>query len=322
MGMIAEPYLFSSHFVTIRTSGLGDPVYIYPIGDIHRYSSFHSRGDFERFCAKTKERVERGENVYFILMGDEVEGLSRTEREQLRNIKLHSGNVVKLAGLYQNELDALAKDMSFMAGRILSKVAGNHRGIVKFEDGGWVDGEDYFIDKLNRQIPDAKVLPNGTEPVILKNSGGIAYWDLVIKAGQSNSPRTITLRFFQMHGETIGGGRTKGGSINAVIKQETIADANFYLAGHNHDQQGVPSQRLILKRRNGKAVIGNKDIWYIRTGGYRRGYIDGAETAFQDNYVAKGHFVPAVLGTPEIKIIPCDSNGLMSAKISVKVETN
>jgi len=296
--MLTEPYRFSKHKVTVYVPHINEPIYIFPLSDVHRYCSFHAQGEFNRFLSRTKDMIAAGLQVYFILLGDEIEGITRTERNALRNAELHEGTVVKVANMYQQEMDDFLSSIDFMAGRILFNIEGNHRGIVKYKNGAWKDGTDYLVEELNKRWL-AKD-PNGEHGFPTVNLGGMAMVRLVIGAGGSHLAQDI----LAVHGETIGGGRTKGGSINAVSRLRDVARANFYLAGHNHDQQAAPGQVLRLKDNAGKIRVSNENMWYVRTGGYRKGYIDGEETAFKDNYIAKGHYCPAVLGTPELKIVP------------------
>jgi len=305
--MIFEPYLFTVHQFTVTTRKFGQPIYLYPLSDVHRYCAFHDKDAFKAFNDKCKARIDNGDCVVFGLMGDEIEGMSRSERAALMNPDFHSEHFDRLSNQFKAELDDFADTTSYMRGRIGWMLDGNHRGVIRLGKDGWQNSTDYLAQQYNK-----KLQPDELRAV---NLGGMALIHMSITAERTN--KTTAIDILAVHGETIGGGRTKGGSINAVVKLRDIADANLYLAGHNHDKQATGDNPLRLTMWRKRPHMLFRPVRYVRCGGYRRGYMVGA-----DNYVARQHRPPAVIGTPEIEITPVRKRMNKEEYISVRIEVN
>jgi len=103
-----------------------------------------------------------------------------------------------------------------------------------------------------------------------------------------------TVNMFAHHGHYSG--RTKGGKINKARTLDQIFDADIYCMAHVHDMN--PDIRPFLKFDNHGNVIEDRK-YYVLTGGYLRGYVNGVTT-----YVERGMFAPTQLGSMAIIMFP------------------
>ena len=144
-----------------------------------------------------------------------------------------------------------------------------------------------------------------------RNLGGMTVVRVSINGGGIKSSVTICA----VHGETIGGGKTKGGSINAVTKLSSVIRANIYLAGHNHDKQIASGEVLDLRTNGGTHSIISVPIKYVRTGCYRTSYVPDRSC-----YPARSAYPPSSIGTPELVVIPYRS-GKKGVRIHIEGES-
>lgn len=308
--MISEPYKFTTHHVRISLDKINQPLYLHPIGDVHDNCEFHDRQAFNETLAKCKARLDSGDKCAFYLMGDELEGMSRKERRALVMGNFHDATYLKLSQCFENEINTFVSKTAFMTthenATLIGGVEGNHRGVIRrSKDESWKNSYDYMFEKYAEITPKGKQKP--------KNLGGMNITRLTLDVQGQRSGITICA----VHGETIGGGRTKGGSINAVAKLTQVARANLYMAGHNHDKQASPGEVFELKTFKGASFISAQPVRYVRTGCYRRSYVDG-----ESCYPARSAYPPSIIGTPEIVLTPTrrqDASGkvVMSVKIRV-----
>jgi len=301
MQNVLEPFRFKIHRVTVSTPKFGQPVHYYHVTDVHAFSTFHDTGAFTKFNRERRDMVNAGERCVFSLGGDEIEGMSRSERQSLMNGNYHSDHFDRLSRDFKNESQTFADDTSYMAGRLLFAVQGNHLGIIRHGKDLWQNSTDYLVQQYNKRRD------NGGLRAV--NLGGMAMIQLIIDSGGTRLPIVI----MAVHGETIGGGRTKGGSINAVVNLRNVAPmCTLYLAGHNHDLQATRAEPIYLSNVKGKFRLASHPQRFIRCGGYRRGYMTD-----KDNYVAKAHYEPAGIGTPEIVLKPVTHKGRRQIDIAV-----
>jgi hypothetical protein len=263
---------FEVYTYPVKYQEYGKPIYVIPFGDVHRSSPNCHEEKWLEFCQWA--RIKK--NAYFIGMGDYDDLASGSERILLNNKALHDSTRYTLEDLYRKLTDKFAKELSFMDGRIIGLIEGNHYG--EFENG--TTTTQRLAEKLK-----------------CKYLGSSAFIRLSLstanKHGGSNS-----IDIWAHHG--LGGARLVGGSLNKVQQMAEIADASIYLMGHDHKKSiGTVSQLGLSNTGHGETSLHHKKKLFCRTGSFLRGYVPGGRS-----YVAKKMLNPTDLGVVKIEITP------------------
>lgn len=247
------------------------PIYLIPFGDVHKSSPMHCNDRWKNFLdwAKGKPRC------YFLGMGDYDDLASTSERRLLNSPDIHESTAKTLEQLYMNNVKAFAKDISFMKGKLVGLIGGNHFG--QFADGTSTD---------NR-------LANLME---CKYLGCNSYIRLIFKP-KTRPTVTMKLDIFAHHGR--GGGRTVGASMNPVQQMANIAEADIYLMGDNH-QKGVDFISRLRMNSTGKTMrLVQRKMLLARTGSFLKAYEDN-----QSSYITDMNLPPSDLGVVKIELTP------------------
>ena len=240
--------LFSTHAVNIEAK-MNEPFSIIPFGDIHRESPNFADAEWDKFLAYAKPK----KNAYFFGMGDYTDGCSTSERQTLMNGNLHDTTKETMKNVYKGVTANLANELSFMRGRIIGMLGGNH--FYQMDNG---ENTDHILaHALN-----AKYL------------GVCALVRIIV---QANHNRNHTIDIFAHHGK--GGGKTVGAVFNSVDDMQRVADADLYLMGHTHGKGAMASHpRLRISRcstKDGKPVIRSRTPYLGRTGSFLKTYEAG-----------------------------------------------
>lgn len=239
--------LFSTHAININVK-LNEPFSIIPFGDIHRESPNFADAEWEKFLAYAKTK----KNAYFFGMGDYTDGCSTSERQTLMNGNLHDTTRETMKNVYKGVTASLANELSFMRGRIIGMLGGNH--FYQMDN-----GEN--TDHIMAHALGAKYL------------GVCALVRLVLQYNQ----KSHTIDIFAHHGK--GGGKTVGAVFNSVDDMQRIADADLYLMGHTHGKGAMPSHpRLRIARcsvKDGRPIIRSRTPYLGRTGSFLKTYEAG-----------------------------------------------
>lgn len=272
--------LFTLHTCTIEAK-LNEPFYIIPFGDIHRESANFAHEEWEQFKERCKARLKRKENLYFVGMGDYVDGCSTSERAALLRADLHDTTRGTLRDVYRGVIKSLSNELAFMRGRIVGMLGGNH--FYEMESGETTD-------------------------IILAHALGAKYLgvcgmvhccvQLMNQTGTLRS-NTRTLDIFAHHGK--GGGSTPGGQLNSIEKMQQVADADLYLMGHTHGKAASPSyprMRVVRGGVNG-VTLRARTPYLGRTGSFLKTYESGKRA-----YGVDALYPACALGTIEFEYIP------------------
>lgn len=264
--------LFTTHRVEVEAE-INKPFKIIPFGDIHRDSDLHSDSHWNEFLKYAKQQ----NNALFLGMGDYTDGVSTSERIVLNDTNIHDTTKTTLKNVYQGVTKTLVNELSFMRGRMIGCLGGNH-----YFDFGNGDTTDHVL---------AAAL--GT-----KFLGVCSFIRLSMRfkgRGAKNS-----LDIFAHHGK--GGGSLPGSTFNTLEKMATTAVADFYLMGHDHKKGCIPSSpRLTLSSagKNAELCVREKTPWLGRTGSFLKAYEDG-----KTSYNVDAGRSPASLGWIEFEVTP------------------
>jgi hypothetical protein len=240
--------LFTTHRVEIEAK-LGQPIKLIPFGDVHRDSDLHSSGHWNEFLAYAKKQ----KNALFFGMGDYTDGISTSERIVLGDAGLHDTTKTTMKNVYKGVTATLVKELSFMRGRCIGLLGGNH-----YFDFGNGDTTDHTLAAaLN-----AKYL-------------GVCSFIRLSFLLPELGKKSVALDIFAHHG--AGGGSLPGSTFNTIEKMSTTADADIYLQGHDHKRGCVPSApRLRLVANNTKElIVRERTPWLGRTGSFLKAYVPG-----------------------------------------------
>lgn len=259
---------FTLHSYTIRFEKENQPIYLIPLGDIHRFADNHD----EKRYLKMLEWIKK-KNCYVLGMGDYDDFASTGERAGLRGAKLHSTSNRWLDDVCRERALKFAKEWEPFKDRIIGMIEGNHHYV--FSDG-------ITSTQLMCQYLGVKYL-GLTSAILLKF------------IGRSNKSANLTI--FAHHG--LGGGRRTGSSVNKVEDMERVLDADIYLMGHDHKKFLVNNSKLYLSNKLGNLKLKKKKILLARTGSFQLGYVDG-----HDNYPSSLLMPPSDLGCVKIEMTP------------------
>jgi hypothetical protein len=262
--------IFTIHRQEIRNAKVNEPIYLIPFGDIHRHSPLCHEEKWVEFLtwAKTKR------NAYFLGMGDYDDMASASERDILSNRHLHEATKDTLETLYKKFTDKLVKELSFMDGRLIGLLEGNH--YAEFQNG--TTSTQRMCEALNC-------------PYL----GCNAFVRISFTLSGRNTRQCIDV--FAHHG--LGAARFSGGSIKRVEDMQNVAQADIYLMGHDHRKSVATKSILQLKDGGGDVRLSHQKIIIGRTGSFLRGYVPGAKS-----YVADRNLVPSDLGVIKIEMTP------------------
>ena len=251
---------------------LNEPIYLIPFGDSHRFSKLCDVEKWLEFLEWAKSKP----NCLFLGMGDYDDLASFNERGALSSImnSLHDDTVMTLDDIYRERVEQLYKELSFMKGKIIGLIEGNHYAV------------------LTNNVTTTQLL---AEKLECKYLGCSAFIRLQYSRQGSKSVQQ-KIDIWAHHGR--GASRLTGGSLNAVEQMVMIADADIYLMGHDHRKSVAIRNKLVLSGTS-PAVLANKKILMARTGSFLKGYVPDAPS-----YIAKAQLTPTDLGVVKIELTP------------------
>ena len=190
--------LFSVHQFKIQCS-YNKPVRLIFFGDVHRDSPDHAHTKWQEFL----DYARKQKDAYFFGMGDYLDSTSTSERECLGNIshRMHETFRNDVQALQLAKVELMAKELSFMRGRIIGMLNGNHY----FEFSSGINSDQKLCELLG-----AKYL------------GVCSFTRLSFDIGGRVHSRDI----FAHHG--AGAARLVGGSLNRVQQMAEGAEADIY----------------------------------------------------------------------------------------------
>ncbi len=280
--------IFTTHCVDIQQKKPGDSFTLIPFSDVHRDSPHCA---VERWREDIEE-WKKIKNALFIGLGDYTDFLSTSERQCVGRGDLHDSTKTSLDNLAKRRIKELAEELSFMKGRIIGLVNGNH--YYQFENG--MTGDHMLAELLG-----------------CKFLGVASFVRLSFELGQNTRKRTA-IDLFCHHG--AGSGQKPHTSLGAVARMAEWADADIVLQGHDHKRGALPLNPILTLSRNnnGQLHVKERQRWVGRTGSYLKAYVDG-----EANYNVDSGRGPCSLGHIQFILTPTrDCSGGREA-YSVKI---
>lgn len=262
--------LFTTHSFVVPMQ-LGRPTKIIFFGDVHWDSPAHAREKWQRFLEYAKQHKD----AYFFGMGDYLDSTSTSERECLGQIsdRMHETLKNDLELLQLTKVEALARELKFMRGRIIGLLNGNH----------------YYQFARTSINSDQKL----AELLGAQYLGVCSFTRLYF----NNCGTKVSRDIFAHHG--AGAARLIGGSLNRVQQMAEGVEADIYAMGHDHKRGAVPAQPRLFLEHGGKAGlrIAERQPVVLRTGSFLASYEPGTS-----NYNVDACRTPSSLGHVELEV--------------------
>jgi hypothetical protein len=238
--------LFTIHEVVIEAKE-GDTFKFIPFGDVHRDSSSFANHEWEQFLAYAKAQPK----ALFLGMGDYMDFASTSERTIIKDERLHESTRDTLNGVAKGIVKTLSNELSFMRGRMLGMIGGNH--YYTFNDG---DTSDHVL----------------AASLGAKFLGVCSLIRVTFKCGKRS--HSVSIDIMAHHGK--GGGMLAGSSFNTVEKMQSVMEADIYLMGHDHMKGCIPARpRLRLTQGGGRMSVKERTPVLGRTGSFLKSYEPG-----------------------------------------------
>jgi hypothetical protein len=253
----------------------GDPIYLIPIGDVHRDADNCDVDKWHEDISKWKALSENNPGrVFFLGMGDYLDFLSTSERSIFTH-GLHDTTLRDLDKLAEAKCAMFYEEMKWTAGKWIGMIEGNHH--YDFLSG--MSSTHRLCDLF------------GTKYL------GINAFIRLSFQKQPNTNKRVSVDLHAHHGR--GGGMTEGASVNALERMMHVSEADVYLMGHNHRRQTARRSRFKFGHGNGTFKVKAREVLLVRTGSYQLGYRDG-----KDGFAAQNCMVPTSMGTAVLELTP------------------
>lgn len=255
----------------ITVKSINDPITLWFFGDIHRDTKNCDVERWKWFLKRAKESMN--DNTYFIGMGDYHDFASTREKKYLES-GVHESTTRLFDEVAEKHNRDLAGEMSFMRGRVLGLIEGNHSW--NFE-GGKTSTED-LAERLDS-----------------KDMGWLCHYTLVVRSSGSHKFNQA-IHMVLCHGKA--GGKTAGITINQVADLKPLFPvADIYCMGHDHQRGAWPSTCLVPTNGPHGYKIKQKRQMLCRSGTFVKAYQDNS-----NSYEIFRLYKPSDLGALKVTI--------------------
>lgn len=260
--------LFTIHEVVVDAKP-GDTFKLIPFGDVHRDSPGFADDVWKEFLTYAKAQKK----TLFLGMGDYIDFASTSERTIISDSKLHESTKATFDGVARGVVKTLANELSFMKGRMIGMLGGNH--YYAHENG---ETSDHIL----------------AASLGAKFLGVCSLIRLTFRCKTTNMSASVDI--MAHHGK--GGGTLAGSTFNTVEKMQNVMDADIYLMGHDHAKGCVPARPRLRLTHGGKGLnVKERTPVLGRTGSFLKAYEPGMV-----NYNVDVCRPPAALGWIEFDI--------------------
>jgi hypothetical protein len=257
---------------TIKTK-MNQQHFIIPFGDVHRDTKGCDEDRWHWFLKNAKETADANPSTWFVCMGDTHDFASYSEVHKIKSSALHETTMAKFDEMAQKDNRDFCKEISFMRGKLLGFVEGNHNWTMS-------DGKTANEDLAERM---------GSESL-----GWLCHYTLNF---EFNNNAHYNIHMILNHGKSAGG-KTAGNSVNQVDWLRNIFPAgHVYIQGHDHERWARPVSVLMPVSCTGGTKIKQLRQYLCRSGSFLKGYHDGCAS-----YTVRGLFRPSDLGSIQLII--------------------
>jgi len=202
---------------------------------------FHWPHTDEEILAAWISRVKEP-NTYTFLLGDTFDFARGKLRKHIHAYAGDTNSLQSIDEMVKSDIGRLAVRLEPIKDRILGVVEGNHKWL--FQDG--ITSEQYLCQRLK-----------------LPYLGDMGILRLGFADGPKSGVRCVIV--YLHHSGGTSGGRTHGGDLNALVRQQDVLDADVYILAHTHDTYAkvVPRWRVT---KVGEPKVLERDRAFIRAG--------------------------------------------------------
>jgi hypothetical protein len=257
----------------------GKPIFLIPIGDIHRESPlFYDVEYFRTLGWIEKMKKDKDKDLIVLGMGDYLDAVSSSERKIVSANEFHETTITGMDSMSHNNIRLLYEELKFLKGNWAGLLGGNH--YWTYANGSTSDNElaemlganflgvQSFIRITLKQTPKSRKRPSR-----------ICHVDIMAHHGTS-APRTMAA------------------SMAAVVRMAEGAEADIFLQGHDHKRFIFPGQTK-LKLEGDLPYYRDRTLWFGRTGAFLRGMVPN-----EMSYAVDRLLPPTQLGVIRIEMIP------------------
>lgn len=240
----------------IELTKYSDPVTLWFFGDVHRDTAACDVDRWKYFLKTAKDTMD--ENTYFICMGDTHDFASTREKRYLSTFPEVHGTTSRTFDLIaeKNNRD-FAAECSFMRGRLLGIIEGNHSWI--FENG------KTSVEDLAERLDS-------------KDMGWLCHYSIIFRTKSGHIVST-TIHLVLCHGKA--GGKTVGATVNQIDDLRRIFPiADIYCFAHDHQRIAQPVNILVPTSNpmDRGYFIKQKRQLLCRSGSFMKGYHPGSNS--------------------------------------------
>jgi hypothetical protein len=221
---------------------------------------------------------------YGILMGDSLDLARTTYRKHIRGYQGDENSQDQLDDYARHEVEKLAMVLQPVREKLWGIVQGNH--YWEFMDG--TNSEQYLCQLLKIPYMGAMGLFRVTSPT----------------AAPSGRDAKGSITIYAHHTGGTCGGRTIGGDVNALVRQESAWDVDIYLLGHTHRRIAFKEPVMRLSHRGVPKVIERSKV-FARTGAFLKSFKEKKVPVDQrhaPSYAEKAAYRPTDLGWVTINV--------------------
>lgn len=232
------------------------------------------------------EELRTTPNAYGILMGDSLDAARTHYRSHIRSYRDDENSQEALDAYMTEEVGKLAKVLEPVASRILGLVRGNHYW-------EYLDGTDSEQDLCRR----LKIRYLGVM--------GLIQLKCTTKGLNPKHGSIQNLTIFAHHTGGSAGGRTTGGDVNGLTRQEHAWDADIYLLGHTHRRIAFKEPVMQLSQKGMEPKVVERTKVFVRTGAFLKGFKNEAAPVnrkYSPSYAEDRAYRPTDLGWVKIHV--------------------
>lgn len=244
---------------------------IVPLGDVHYNAPMFASSEFRHWCDTYKRKIDNGETVLFVGMGDYLETFSHSERKALQGV--HESSQEWIDDRITEDINAMAKQLAFTEGKWIGWITGNHEHILG-------DGQT-ITSMLASRLGGVVCGVEAWIRLALTNKGGMT-WRGVYD-------------IYAHHG--VGGGMLAGSTLNAIERVASWANVDLVMMGHHHALATSQIERVGICGSQDAPRLKARPIRIVRTGSFLKSHEPG-----RNSYATRKAMRPATLGTPEISV--------------------
>ena len=234
--------------------------------------------------------IAEEEDSYVILLGDQMDAIT------MRDVRFRASSVAvdlieDMDALLNAQLAEAVRIFAPIKSRIIGALLGNHE--QKVLDLYGIDIHRLFCKELG-----------------IRDLGYSCLLRLTLARQFEGSEKKRNLDVYCHHGHG-GNGRKTGASINRMEDLAAEWSADIYMMGHNHKKH-TSSRPLLGINTNGAPQFAEKNMVFIRTGGYLKSF----ERGQRPTYSEKAGYSPLFIGQPPYVDVTLDTHTGLKMRVT------